>query len=258
MKFRFRNFVAILCLLSAALSLGLLGISAASAALIPLLALGLAAAFLYHARMTGGQRLGGPEEQPWDYELFANLLERAQMGDAAAQNNLGRMFLIGSEVERNPSIAAFWFEKAARAGLAQAQFNLGLIYYRGDAGASNLRQAASWFRLAAQQGDPDAIEFLQRIAARRKPRSRGPRASAYGARGADYGRRINRNRAAHEILGVSPDATLEEINAAFRTKAKQYHPDLTAALGPESKKMAEDMMKAINQAHDELVRGTAD
>ena len=54
------------------------------------------------------------------------------------------------------------------------------------------------------------------------------------------------NSDCYSILGVPAAATAEEIRAAYRRLARQYHPDLNA--GPE----AEARMKEINEAYDTL------
>jgi DnaJ homolog subfamily A member 2 len=48
----------------------------------------------------------------------------------------------------------------------------------------------------------------------------------------------------YEKLGVSPDATQEEITRAFRVKAKEYHPDLNPG--------KEELFKEANEAHEVL------
>ncbi len=52
-----------------------------------------------------------------------------------------------------------------------------------------------------------------------------------------------------QVLGVSPQATEEEIKTAYRTLAKKYHPDLH----PNSA-TAEAKMKEINEAYTEAMR----
>ncbi len=51
----------------------------------------------------------------------------------------------------------------------------------------------------------------------------------------------------YEVLGVSRNATPEEIKKAFKKLAKQYHPDLN----PDSK-TAEEKFKEINEAYEVL------
>ena len=54
----------------------------------------------------------------------------------------------------------------------------------------------------------------------------------------------------YEILEVSSDATLQEIDAAYRSKIKQYHPDLVANLGIKLREIAEQETKNLNSARD--------
>ena len=63
--------------------------------------------------------------------------------------------------------------------------------------------------------------------------------------------RVN-GKSAYEILGVSPGSSAEELNAAYREKAKQYHPDRVEGLGPELKALAVEKMKEINAAYAAL------
>lgn len=54
----------------------------------------------------------------------------------------------------------------------------------------------------------------------------------------------------YEVLGVSENASDEEIKKAYRTLAKQYHPD--NYIDNPLKDLASEKMKAINEAYDAI------
>src|SRR3984893_7463229 len=51
----------------------------------------------------------------------------------------------------------------------------------------------------------------------------------------------------YETLGVSKNATEDEIRSAFRKLARKYHPDVA-----KDKKAAEEKFKQINEAYEVL------
>jgi curved DNA-binding protein len=53
----------------------------------------------------------------------------------------------------------------------------------------------------------------------------------------------------YQTLGVPRTASSDEINKAFRTLARQYHPDVAM---DKNKKVAEEKFKVINEAHEVL------
>ena len=53
----------------------------------------------------------------------------------------------------------------------------------------------------------------------------------------------------HEVLGVSPTATPEEIERAYRARLDEYRPDRVAGLGPELQAVARRMTERINAAY---------
>ena len=58
----------------------------------------------------------------------------------------------------------------------------------------------------------------------------------------------------HEVLGVPPDATLDQIRDAYEEKSAQYHPGRVAGIGPEFEETALRMTRRINDAYEEAVR----
>lgn len=58
----------------------------------------------------------------------------------------------------------------------------------------------------------------------------------------------------YRVLGVSPQASLDEIRHAYRELANKYHPDKVAHLGEEFQKLAEVRFKEIQRAFEQLAK----
>ena len=54
----------------------------------------------------------------------------------------------------------------------------------------------------------------------------------------------------YKVLGVSPNATDDEIKEAYRALVKKYHPDKFA--DSDLAELANEKMKEINSAYDEI------
>ena len=57
---------------------------------------------------------------------------------------------------------------------------------------------------------------------------------------------------AFEILDVPENASMEDIEQAYRKKISDYHPDKVANAAPELQALAEQRAREINAAYDEL------
>ena len=57
---------------------------------------------------------------------------------------------------------------------------------------------------------------------------------------------------AYRVLGVSPNASDDEVKKAYRRLALEHHPDKVAALGDDIRKAAEKKFQEINAAKDKI------
>lgn len=87
---------------------------------------------------------------------FALYARAAEMGNPAAQYNLGCFYSLGHGVPVDKAAAARWFKLAADQGKANAQNNLGVLYLQGQGVPQDRAKAAELFRLAADQGHANA------------------------------------------------------------------------------------------------------
>ena len=74
-------------------------------------------------------------------------------------------------------------------------------------------------------------------------------AASYRSVAAEFKQEKNQ---AYSILGVSADASNDQIRSAYRKLAAQHHPDKVANLGEEFTRVAEEKFKLINKAYREI------
>jgi TPR repeat protein len=80
------------------------------------------------------------------------LRARAVIGDAVAQEQLGRLFERGAGLRQSYTEARQWYFKAAAQGNTEAEYRLGVIYDIGEGVAQSNPEALKWYKLAATQG----------------------------------------------------------------------------------------------------------
>lgn len=61
----------------------------------------------------------------------------------------------------------------------------------------------------------------------------------------------------HEVLGVHPQAPVEQIREAYLRLSAEHHPDRAVNQGPEAREAALRMTRKLNDAFEQAMRGTA-
>ena len=58
----------------------------------------------------------------------------------------------------------------------------------------------------------------------------------------------------HEVLGVNPQATVDQIREAYLQKSAEHHPDRAFDKGPEAREAALRMTRRLNDAFEQAMR----
>jgi TPR repeat protein len=94
-------------------------------------------------------------------QTIADLVQKAQAGDAKAQFDLANAYNTGKGVPLDRAKAIEWLRKSADQGYAGAQVTLGRLYEKGvlrevpEFDHPNPHEAAKWYRKAAKQNNKD-------------------------------------------------------------------------------------------------------
>jgi DnaJ like chaperone protein len=121
-------------------------------------------------------------------------------------------------------------------------------YYRlSSSAAGRLLLLRLLFKIA--EADKRGISEAEQRLIRRIAATLRIDAAAYRSVAAEFEQEDNR---AYGILGVTPDASNDQIRVAYRRLAAQHHPDTVANLGEEFTKVAEEKFKLINEAYGEI------
>ena len=84
----------------------------------------------------------------------------AKQGNKYAQRNIAVMYEFGHGVTIDYMEAVKWYRKSAEQGHAIAQWNLGSMYYNGKGVSKDYVEAIKWYMKSANQGDASAQAFL--------------------------------------------------------------------------------------------------
>ena len=94
---------------------------------------------------------------------FDALHQRAEQGDADAQEMLGSFYSAGLGVAKDDAQAVVWLEKAAEQGRPSAEFSLGEMYANGRGAPIDTDKAVEWYRKAAEHGNARACGALRKM-----------------------------------------------------------------------------------------------
>lgn len=132
---------------------------------------------------SGCSRDQSPDIAVDDPDVRARIIktyERAQNGEAEAQNTIGRAYARGDGLAKSRSKARKWFERAARQGHPVSQYNLYLLLTGGsNTSPTDRAEALKWLKAAADRdwmvaqfrlaeiyrdGGPDIPQDMQKAA----------------------------------------------------------------------------------------------
>lgn len=89
-------------------------------------------------------------------EVYPDLSDRAERGEASAQASLASAYLTGRAVTKDLAQALKWAEKSALQGDADGQYTLGSMYLAGRGTLQNFETAFEWFEAAARQNHAES------------------------------------------------------------------------------------------------------
>ena len=118
------------------------------------------AAIAFAATLTSCATNTAQDAAPDRIAYSIGLKERAEQGDAKAQEFLAYCYYEGCSFAKDRKKAAKWYNKAAKQGDANAQNSLGNCYYYGEGVSENKAEAMKWWRKAAEQGNVLAQQKL--------------------------------------------------------------------------------------------------
>jgi len=100
-----------------------------------------------------------------DTAVLTEMTDMAEHGYLDAQIILADWYYNGSQVEKNYTVAATYYELAAEQGHERAQCILGSMYFLGKGVSKDVSKARYWLGLAADNGMKEAKVLLASMSA---------------------------------------------------------------------------------------------
>lgn len=101
----------------------------------------------------------------------------------------------------------------------------------------------------------NALRRMMNPFGKRGPQGRDDPGDTSGLHGdSPGGTQASGAKSPHDILGVAPGATRDEIQAAYRRAVHAYHPDKVSHLGPELQELAKKKFVEIQDAYQKITR----
>jgi len=111
--------------------------------------------------LVGMYAVSGWAEDTKPEPYSAELVKKAEAGDARAQHNLGFYYKKGQGVTQDYKEAVKWYMKSAEQGDADAQSDLGWCYAHGTGVIKDDKEAVKWWTKSAEQGNEGAKKQLE-------------------------------------------------------------------------------------------------
>lgn len=105
----------------------------------------------------------GWEEHANYRSVFNHLYNRAILGDAQSQFQIGQMFQYGLGVDQSADSAVIFYQNAAQQGHLGAEYNLGILYLQNPQDANSYQSALNWLTDSAFKGNKKAQYVLARV-----------------------------------------------------------------------------------------------
>jgi localization factor PodJL len=183
------------------------------------------------------------------------LITAATAGDPTASYEVASRFADGKDVPQDLTMAAAWFDRAARSGITLAQFRLGSMYEKGVGLKKDLQEARRLYLAAADKGNAKAMHNLAVLYAEGidgKPEYAIAsqwfrKAAAYGVVDSEY------NLAILYARGVGIERNLVESYKWFALAAKGGDKDAAKKTLDIASHLDEQQLSAARQAVETFV-----